>query len=302
MKRRTRGRGGLLGLMVAGVLVGCGGPPQADQPQPFITGRVWNVAHQGGELLWPSNTMLAFRNAAKLGVDMLDTDMHATSDGVLVLSHDDTLDRLTDTRGRIAERTLAQVRAADAGYTLSPDGGQTFPFRGGGAQVATLSELLSEFPELPLSIEIKQVTPSLGASFCRALRGAGATGRVIVSSFSDAAIQDFRAACPEVITSMTERELRPLVLLSKIGLAGLAPLPGRSAQVPLRGGGIEVVTPAFVQAMHRRGVSVQVWTINDEPTMRRLIAMGVDGILTDDPALLKRVLAETGQAGQKAGQ
>jgi glycerophosphoryl diester phosphodiesterase len=301
MKKRTRGRGGLLGLAAAGVLAGCGAPPQAEQSQPFITGRVWNVAHQGGERLWPSNTMLAFRNAAKLGVDMLDTDMHATRDGVLVLAHDETLDRLTDTQGRIADLTLAEVRAADAGYTLSPDGGQTFPFRGQGVQVATLSELLSEFPDMPLSIEIKQVTPHLGVPFCRALRVAGATGRVIVSSFSDAAMQEFRAACPEVITSMTERELRPLVLLSKIGLAGLAPLPGRSAQVPLRAGGIEVVTPAFVKAMHRRGVSVQVWTINDEATMRRLIAMGVDGILTDDPALLARVLAGTGPAGA-AGQ
>ncbi|CAM3595341.1 glycerophosphodiester phosphodiesterase [Deinococcus frigens] len=277
-----------LGLL--GVLGACGGG--AAQSNPLITGRVWNVAHQGGELLWPSNTMLAFRHAAKLGVDMLDTDMHATKDGVLVLSHDTTLDRLTDTRGKIEDMTLAQVQAADAGYTLSPAGDKTFPFRGQGVRVATLSELLTEFPNMPLSIEIKQVTPSLGVPFCKALRDAGATARVVVSSFSDVAMGDFRAACPEVLSSMTEKELRPLVLLSKVGLAGLAPVPGRSAQVPLTGGGLTVVTPSFVKAMHRRGVSVQVWTINDEATMRRLVRMGVDGILTDDPVLLQRVLEE----------
>lgn len=290
---------GLLAVGLLGLLGACGGRPSGTEaPNPLITGRVWNVAHQGGELLWPSNTMLAFRNAAALGVDMLDTDMHATKDGVLVLSHDDTLNRLTDTQGRIEDMTLEQVQAADAGSTLSLDGGQTFPFRGQGVRVATLAELLGAFPDMPLSIEIKQISPSLGMPFCQALRDAGATARVVVSSFSDVAMGDFRAACPEVLTSMTEKELRPLVLLSKVGLAGLAPLPGRSAQVPLTGGGITVVTPSFVKAMHRRGVSVQVWTINDEATMRRLIRMGVDGILTDDPVLLKRVLGEEKGTGK----
>lgn len=294
MKKRGWAGAGLLGLL--GGLGACsGGPVQAN---PLITGRVWNVAHQGGELLWPSNTMLALRNSAELGVDMLDTDMHATKDGVLVLSHDDTLNRLTDTKGRIEDMTLTEVQAADAGYTLSLDGGQTFPFRGQGVRVATLTEMLTEFPNLPLSIEIKQVAPSLGVPFCKALRDTGATSRVLVSSFSDVAMGDFRAACPEVLTSMTEKELRPLVLLGKVGLAELAPLPGRSAQVPMTGGGITVVTPSFVNAMHRRGVAVQVWTINDEATMRRLIGMGVDGILTDDPVLLRRVLEEGKGAGK----
>lgn len=286
----------LVGLGLLGALGACSGG--AAPANPLITGRVWNVAHQGGELLWPSNTMLAFRNAAALGVDMLDTDMHATRDGVLVLAHDDTLDRLTDRKGRIKDLTLAEVQQADAGHAFSPDGGKSFPFRGQGLRVPTLAELLTTFPDMPLSIEIKQVTPGLGVPFCRALRDAGATARVVVASFSDVAMTEFRAACPEVLTSMTERELRPPVLLSKVGLGGLAPLPGRAAQVPLKGGGVTVVTPSFVGAMHRRGVAVQVWTINDEATMRRLIQMGVDGIQTDDPALLRRVLAEEGQTGR----
>ncbi|EYB68830.1 glycerophosphoryl diester phosphodiesterase [Deinococcus phoenicis] len=271
--------------------------PAAHPTNPFVQGRTLNIAHQGGEGLWPSNTLLAYRNAAALGVDILDTDMHATRDGVLVLSHDETLDRLTDTRGRIADMTLAQVLAADAGYGLSLDGGATFPFRGQGVRVAQLSEVLAAFPNMPLTIEIKQAAPSLAAPFCKALRDAGATGRVIVASFSDTAMNEFRAACPEVMTSMTEKELRPLVLLSKVGLSRLAPLPGRAAQVPVRSGNIEVVTPAFVRAMHARGVAVQVWTVNDPAEMRRLSRMGVDGILTDRPDLLKTVLAE--EAGQR---
>ncbi|GAA5513388.1 glycerophosphodiester phosphodiesterase [Deinococcus carri] len=283
----------LLAALGTALLGACA--PAAQPTNPFLQGRTLNIAHQGGEGLRPSNTMLAYRNAAALGVDMLEMDMHATRDGVLVLSHDETLDRLTDTRGRIADMTLAQVRAADAGYRFTPDGGTTFPFRGQGVQVAQLSEVLAAFPNMPLTIEIKQASPSIAAPFCRTLREAGVTGHVIVASFSDAALAEFRAACPEVTTSMTEKELRPLVLLSKVGLARLAPLPGRVAQVPVRSGNIEIVTPAFVRAMHARGVAVQVWTIDDPAEMRRLIGMGVDGIITNRPDLLKEVLAEAGE-------
>lgn len=271
--------------------------PAARPTNPFLQGRTLNIAHQGGEELRPSNTLLAYRHAAGLSVDMLEMDMHATHDGALVLSHDETLDRLTDAKGRIADLTLVQVLAADAGYAFTPDGGASFPFRGQGVRVAQLSEVLTAFPNMPMIIEIKQGSPSIAAPFCKTLWDAGATGRVIVASFSNAALNEFRAACPEVTTSMTEKELRPLVLLSKVGLARLARLPGRVAQVPLRSGNIEIVTPGFVRAMHARGVAVQVWTINDPTEMRRLIRMGVDGIITDRPDLLRAMLAE--EQGQR---
>jgi glycerophosphoryl diester phosphodiesterase len=259
---------------------------------PFMEARPWNLAHQGGELLWPSNTLYAYDQAAKLGVDMFDTDLHATKDGALVLSHDDTVDRLTEGTGRIRDLTLAQLRALDAGYRFTTDDGQTFPYRGQGLGIPTLGEVLSAHSNLPWTIEIKQDTPSIAVPFCSKLRDYGVTARVIVASFSDLAMQDFRRACPEVATSMTEAELRPLVLLSKVGLARLAVAPGQVAQVPVRSGGIEIVTASFVRQMHARGVAVHVWTINDAPEMRRLLALGVDGIDTDRPDLLKAVLAE----------
>lgn len=278
----------LLWAALALTLAGCAAKPPAN---PFITGKPWILAHQGGEDLWPSNTLLAFQNAAKLGVDMLDTDMHATRDGVLVLSHDDTVDRLTDGRGRIRDLTLAQLKRFDAGYRFTRDG-TTFPYRGKGLTIPTLDEALSAFPQLPWTIEIKQDTPSIAAPFCAALRRHGMTGRVIVASFSDTAMRDFRAACPEVATSMTEAELRPLVLLGKVGLGGLARAPGQAAQVPPASGPITVVTRGFVRAMHARGVAVHVWTINDPAEMRRLLDLGVDGLDTDRPDLMKEVLRE----------
>ncbi|WP_229778847.1 glycerophosphodiester phosphodiesterase [Deinococcus knuensis] len=281
--------------MLALILSGCAGTarsPSGAGSNPLITGRTWNVAHQGGELVRPSNTMLAYRHAADLGVDMLEMDLHGTRDGGLVLSHDATLDRLTDTRGAIADLTLKEVLAADAGYAFTPDGGVTFPYRAQGVPPAQLGEVLAAFPDTWLTIEIKQAQPSIAAPFCEALRAAGAADRVVVASFSDAALAEFRTLCPEVMTSMTERELRPLVLLSKVGLSGLAGAPGQVAQVPVRAGGIEVVTPGFVRAMHARGVAVQVWTVNDPAEMRRLIGMGVDGLITDRPDLLRDVLRD----------
>lgn len=285
---------GLLALAacaaVCAALTACAPAPAT--ANPFIVARPWNLAHQGGEELWPSNTLYAFGQAAKLGTDMLDTDMHATRDGVLVLSHDDTVDRLTNGSGRVRDLTLAQIKTLDAGYRFTTDGGQTYPYRGQGLSIPTLDEALSAHGDLPWTIEIKQDTPSIAAPFCAKLREFKVTARVIVASFSDLAMTDFRRACPEVATSMTESELRPLVLMGKIGLAGLPGAPGRVAQVPVRSGGIEVVTASFVRQMHARGVAVHVWTINDAPEMRRLLALGIDGIDTDRPDLLKQVLAE----------
>lgn len=277
-------------LLALPALAACSSVPA--KPNPFLTARPWNIAHQGGEEVWPSNTMLAYQNAVNLGVDMLEMDMHSTKDGVLVMSHDDTLDRLTNTKGKISEMALSEVLAADAGYTLTPAGKTGFPYRGQGIQVAQMKDVLTAFPNTPMTIEIKQASPSLAAPFCQLLRDTKMADKVIVASFSDTALNEFRAACPEVITSMTEKELRPLVLLSGLGLSGLAKAPGQVAQVPVRSGDLEVVTPEFLRAMHARGVAVQVWTINDEAEMRRLIALGVDGIITDRPDLLKRVLAE----------
>ncbi|GAA5502525.1 glycerophosphodiester phosphodiesterase [Deinococcus xinjiangensis] len=280
-----------LGLLLPLLLVACSKP--APKANPFITGKVMNIAHQGGEELWPSNTMLAYKNAAALGVDMLDMDMHSTKDGVLVLSHDDTLDCLTDRVGKISELTYAEVGQADAGYRLTPAGASGFPFRGQGVTLPKVRDILTTFPTFPMTIEIKEARPSVAQPFCDLLRETHMTAKVIVASFSDLAMNESRAACPEVTTSMTEKELKPLVILSKVGLARFAKAAGQVAQVPVRSGSIEIVTPSFVRAMHARGIAVHVWTINDEPEMRRLAALGVDGIMSDRPDLLKKVLSES---------
>lgn len=296
MRKRWWVLGGLLaalGALFAASALGVGGGVRDNLfARP---GKVWIIAHQGGEGLRPSNTMLAFEHAASLGADMIETDLHATKDGQLVTIHDASVNRTTNGRGLVKDLTLAELETLDAGYSWTNDG-QTFPFRGKGATIPTLDELLTRFPALPLTLEIKQDEPPIAQKLCEVLRARGAEGRVIVASFKDEALREFRAACPDVLTSMTENEVRPIVLLSLANLGGLATPAGEALQVPVSSGGIPVVTKRLVREAARKNVAVQVWTINDEAEMRRLIDLGVSGVITDRPDLLKRVLQERSAA------
>lgn len=290
MRRRSRALLALLGLVGAALLGSALNLGGSSPPSPFLDGRVWIVAHQGGEGLWPSNTREAFDRAAALGVDMLDTDVHMTRDGHLVAIHDASVNRTTNGRGLVKDLALARLQSLDAAYNFSLNGGRTFPWRGKGVRVPTLDELFAAHGDLAWTVEMKQVEPSIARPLCDLIRRRGMSGRVIVASFKDAAMREFRAACPEVATGMTEREVRPLVLLNLLGLGGWYRPSGNALQVPPRAAGLNVVTRRFVAVAHRKNLVVQPWTINDEAEMRRLIALGVDGLNTDRPDVLKRVL------------
>lgn len=248
-------------------------------------------AHQGGENLWPSNTMLAFENSAALGADVLDTDMHMTQDGVLILMHDQTVDRTTDGTGAIRDLTLAEIKTLDAGYDFSTDSGATFPFRGQGLTVPTLEELFTAFPEKRFGIEIKQTDPLPTAQkFCAVIRQYKMESRVLVSSFRQENMDAFRAECPEVATSATENEVRLFYILFRVGLTGFAFPPYNSFQVPEESGGIYILSPQFVAAAHARGLPIQPWTINETADLQRILALGVDGINTDNPDRLLELI------------
>ena len=119
------------------------------------------MAHRGERGHAPENTMIAFERAAKLGVDALETDIHQTKDGVLVVCHDDTVNRMTDGAGQIKEMTLAEVQAFDAGYRWTPDDGKTFPYRGMGHTIPTLEALFATYPNMWINIDVKQTEPNI---------------------------------------------------------------------------------------------------------------------------------------------
>ena len=221
--------------------------------------------------------MAAFRRAVQEGYRYLETDVHATADGVLIAFHDSHLDRVTDGRGRIADLRWDQVKRARIG---------------GREPIPLMADVLEAFPNTRFNIDPKSdlaVGPLIDL-----LRASGAMDRVGLGSFSDRRLAALREALgPGVATSLGPRGVGLLALAARL------PITPRStalaAQVPVRYGRIPVVNPAFIAAAHRAGIEVHVWTINDADEMHRLLDLGVDGIMTDRPDVLRTVLTERGQ-------
>lgn len=258
---------------------------QNDRPRLLV------MAHQGGDGLWPGNTMYAFQRAAAMGVDVLEMDLHITADGHLVLIHDETVDRTTDGQGVVEEMSLAEVKALDAGYRWSPDGGQTFPFRGQGITVPTLEEVFQAFPNTLMNIEIKRVhNRPVAEPFCAAIRRHGMQDKVLVASFHSDLMAAFRAACPEVATSATRSEVIEFFVRHALFQADTYTPPAGALQVPEYQGSLRVLTQRFVDDAHRRGLEVHPWTIDETADMERMVALGVDGIITDRPDRLLALL------------
>jgi glycerophosphoryl diester phosphodiesterase len=256
----------------------------SDLPYPLV------IAHQGGDGLWPGNTLYAFEQSAALGVDVLEMDLHITQDGVLVINHDETVDRTTDGTGNIEDMTLAEIKALDAGYDWSNDDGQTFPYRDTGITIPTLEEIFEAFPTYPMTIEIKKTAGSMAVPFCDTIRSYGMQDKILVASFHDERMQEFRQVCPEVATSSARQETTVFVLLSKAFLGRFYSPPFFSLQVPEESSGITVMTAQFVRAAHERGLHVEPWTIDDPDQMQSYIEWGVDGIITDRPDLMLELL------------
>ncbi|MDQ4133502.1 MAG: glycerophosphodiester phosphodiesterase [Actinomycetota bacterium] len=241
-----------------------------DHPGPIA------FAHRGGGLEAPENTMVAFERAVKLGYRYLETDVRMTSDGVPLVFHDETFDRVTDRRGVVAATPWGEAQRA----------------RVSGQQIPRLDELLGTWPDARVNIDIKEdrgVAPVVAV-----LRRTKALDRVCVGAFSDRRIARFRRLAGNgVCTSAAPQSLARLRLAS-FGVPVPAPA-GDCAQVPLSYRGIPVLDRRLVTAAHRRGLPVHAFTIDDEAGMEGMLELGVDGIMTDRPTLLKEVLVRRGQ-------
>ena len=248
-------------------------------------------AHRGGADEAPENTLAAFEIAVALGYRYLETDAHVTCDDVLVAFHDARLERVTDHSGAIGELSIAEVEAADAGYTFSRDGGSTFPFRGREIRVPRLEELLVRWPDVRVNIDPKE-DRCIGP-LAALLDRLDAWKRVCIGSFSDHRLRQIRRlgrgrAC----TSMGPHAVE---LARLTATAGAMPRLGADCvQVPPRRGPVPIVTRRFVEAAHRAGLPVHVWTINEDSTMNSLLDLGVDGIMSDRLRLLRDVYARRG--------
>lgn len=286
-----------LGIIVFAIAVFLSQPiPESPFFSQFENSGMIILAHQGGDGERPSNTLAAFQHAADLGAHVLEMDIHSSADSVLVVIHDETVDRTTDGIGAVNELNFAELQAFDAGYnwpTLEGhpdlDSGNHL-YRGQGISIPSLEEVFQVFPDYPMSIEIKQEEPSIASSLCDLLGEYGREDNTIVASFSEKAMQDFRAACPSVATTGVESEITIYYGLNLLGLSAAWQPATHAFAVPEYFGDLHVLSPSFVSNTRQHNVRVYPWTINSATDIQKMIDLGVDGIITDYPSLALEML------------
>jgi len=245
---------------------------------PFLSHPgVLAFAHRGGTGEWPENTMAAFAHAVGLGFTYLETDVHLTADGTVVAFHDRSLDRMSDSAGLISELTWDEVSRARVGGTEG---------------IPRLSDLLEAFPAARVNIDPKD--DAVVDALVGVIRDHDALARVCIGAFSDRRLQRCRDLLgPELCTSAGPGATARF-RLANFGISFSAP-PWRCLQVPVRSRGVRIVDRRFVEHAHRMALQVHVWTIDDPDEMHDLLDLGVDGLMTDRPAVLRDVLVERDQ-------
>lgn len=258
------------------------------------------LAHQGASGHAPSNTLVAFQRAREMGADILELDVHMSADGVVVVSHDATLDRHTNAQGALKERTWRALQKVDAGYRFSRDG-KTFPFRGKGVTIPSLEQVFKAFPTQRINIEIKQHKPPMVGALWSLLKKHKATQRVMVVSFRFDTLQAFRKVSKGAVpTGASAVQGVRLMLAWWLGVEGwlwranidavqLPHLPaiGESKSEP-------TTNRPFVDMIHRHHMVHHAWTVNDPKQMKVLLQRGVDGLITDYPDRAREVMQALG--------
>jgi glycerophosphoryl diester phosphodiesterase len=260
-----------------------GGATYFGKPRPRL------FAHRGASGVAPENTMAAFLAGVAAGASHLEMDVHATRDGRIVVLHDDTVDRTTDAKGAVRNFEWAVLAQVDAGARFVDGSGAT-PFADRGIRIPLLAEVFEQFPDVALNVEVKQARPAIVADVVALVNRYRAADRVLLAAESQAIMSEIRRMYRGPTGFSAEEVLDFYRRSIESDMKGYRP-PGSALQVPPRHEGVEVVTEAFVAHAHRVNVEVHVWTINQPDEIRRLLALGVDGIMSDFPALAAEVMA-----------
>jgi len=245
-------------------------------------------AHRGAASEQPENTLPSFARALELGADALETDLHLTADGHVVASHDATLSRMAGVPVVIRLATLEELRRCDVGWGFVDRDGRR-PFLGRGLRVPTLEELLDAFPGVSWNVDVKQRAPSMVGPVLELLRRKRAEQRVLVASFDAATLRAVRAAGYSGRTGLGLTEVLRLYAAPLAALRAVK-LGGGAVQIPPSAQGLRLDTAGFVAKCHALGLRVDYWTIDDPVEAERLLKLGADGIMTDDPAAIAPVL------------
>jgi glycerophosphoryl diester phosphodiesterase len=241
----------------------------------------------------PENTIEGFREGLGMADAVIETDVHVSADGAVVVIHDPSVDRTTDGTGLVAEKTLVELQTLDAGHYFTPDGGSTYPWRGRGVRIPTLEAVLRAFPDRPVNIELKGQRPGIEEDVYQVIEAAGGQDRALVVTDRRAPVRRFRRASNgTVATAASIVEFAIFWILGLLHLSALYDPPFQALQPPEKYKGVRIVTRRLVREAHRRGLRIDVWTIDEETAMRRLLGFGVDGIITDRPDVLAQVLRQ----------
>jgi glycerophosphoryl diester phosphodiesterase len=255
------------------------------KPDKFLA-----IAHRGGRSLGPENTLYTFKRAVELGTDVLEMDLQTTSDGALVILHDREVERTTNGKGAVDSFTLSELKKLDAGFRWSPDNSRSYPLRNKGVTIPTLTEVFKAFPDTRINIEIKSSQVNTIQNFCRTIRDHGMSEKVMVACFDSGKLGEFRSLCPEVATSTGASEAAMFYWLQWANLESAYSPSAQALQIPEVYGQYRIATRRFLDAAHARNMRVHVWTVNDIESMQQLIDLGVDGIMTDYPERLEKIL------------
>jgi len=263
--------------------------PIPDHPY-FNPDKFLVMAHRGGRSLGPENTVYTFKRAIELGTDVLEMDLQSTSDGGLVVLHDREVDRTTNGKGTVDSFTLSEIKTLDAGFRWSPDNSKSFPLRNKGVTIPTLTEVFKAFPDTRMNIEIKSSQVNTIQDLCRTIRDNGMSEKVMVACFDAGKLGEFRSICPEVATSAGASEAAMFYWLQWAHLESAYSPSAQALQIPEAYGDYRIATRRFIEGAHARNMRVHVWTVNDVESMQRLVDLGLDGIMTDYPDRLVKIL------------
>ncbi|MCK6572282.1 glycerophosphodiester phosphodiesterase [Myxococcota bacterium] len=259
--------------------------------------RTLHIAHRGGAALAPENTLTAFEAAVAVHrTDMLELDVRPTADGVLVVCHDETLARCTESADRVDALDFAAIARLDAGYRFTPDDGTTYPFRGTGVRIPRLDDVLTAFPDVLLNVELKVDPEGTGRALAAVeplvatLRSRGALDRVCLGSEDDGVGAALHAAAPGACHFFPAGALTALVLSLKSGAPPAVDPRFHVLDMPFVWQGLRLVDPALLSACAPLGLWVNAWTVDSPEEMRYLLDIGVGGVMTDRPDLLRRAL------------
>lgn len=258
----------------------------------FFKDKIRVIAHRGDSKYYPENSLLAFQSAIDLGVDVIETDVHISSDGIIFVWHDDHSEQLDGDISDICKKSWEELKELDLGYLYIDNDGKR-PFSNSGIKLIPFEKVLEEFPNTKFNVDLKDKSRELVEGFLAILERQNAFDRVIVASFHTENLKYIRSLSDKVVTSFGKSEVLTWVVLSKLGLLRMVSKFFKNIppviQVPYSSGSLRVVTRRFIKVLHKRGVKIQVWTINEKDQMEHLYKMGVDGIMTDDPRLLIEV-------------